>query len=81
MAKRNLTADDRRILDTVINVVGKKRIFWIYDGMANRNYKWKEGETVGLLHFLHEISEDYTYRAIFDAIDQSKATKKRKVAA
>ena len=44
----------------------------------------QEGETVGLFHFLNEIMNDYSYNAIFAAIDESKAAKtkpaRRKVA-
>ena len=80
MKKRmgNDSADDRAILDQVITKIGKQRIHVIYLTWGEGQYQWKEGETVDLLHFLREITFDYTWKAIFTAIDESKARQARK---
>ena len=77
MSKRKLSAADRVILDRVISKIGKRRIYEIYLTWNEGTYKYHDNETVDLLHFLNEITRDYSYRAIFAAIDESKERRRR----
>ena len=77
MAKRSMTAADRTILDRVIRKIGKRRIYEIYLQWNEGTLRAQKGETVGLFHFLNEITRDYSYNAIFAAIDESKERRRR----
>ena len=79
MTKRKMSADDRVILDRVIRQIGKQRICQIYLTWSEGAYEYHDAETVDLLHFLNEITRDYSYNAIFRAIDESISAQKRKV--